>query len=67
VVGDQTYGGRLRLPAGASEALNAGLRQFKRQALHAAQLEFEHPRDREQLSFNAEMPQDMRDLVELLR
>ena len=67
VVGDQTYGGRLRLPAGASEALSARLRQFKRQALHAAQLEFEHPRDQEQLSFNAEMPQDMRDLVELLR
>ena len=67
VVGDQTYGGRLRLPAGASELLTAGLRQFKRQALHAVNLEFAHPSSGEPMSFHAEMPQDMCDLVDLLR
>ena len=38
LVGDPVYGGRLALPAGASEELIQVLRRFKRQALHAARL-----------------------------
>ena len=67
LVGDPTYGGRLRLPAGAGEAVHSALRGFKRQALHAARLEFSHPAHGERLHFESEMPQDMRTLVELLR
>ena len=43
VVGDPVYGGRRRLPRGATEELIAALESFKRQALHAARLELEHP------------------------
>ncbi|MEM7279232.1 MAG: 23S rRNA pseudouridine(1911/1915/1917) synthase RluD, partial [Pseudomonadota bacterium] len=43
LVGDPVYGGRLRLPAGADEALANLLRGFKRQALHATSLALSHP------------------------
>ena len=43
LVGDPVYGGRLALPAGAGEPLVAALRRFRRQALHARRLEFNHP------------------------
>ena len=39
IVGDPVYGGRRRLPAGATPALQCGARGFRRQALHAARLE----------------------------
>ena len=43
IVGDPVYGGRLRLPRGATPELVAALQAFKRQALHAERLELEHP------------------------
>ena len=43
LLGDPVYGGRLALPAGASEELIEALRAFRRQALHAFRLEFRHP------------------------
>ena len=43
IVGDRVYGGRLALPKGATEALRTALREFPRQALHAARLQLEHP------------------------
>src|SRR5690606_7929278 len=43
LVGDQTYGGRMRLPQGASPDWIAYLQNFRRQALHAFRLGLEHP------------------------
>jgi 23S rRNA pseudouridine1911/1915/1917 synthase len=43
LVGDKVYGGRLALPKGASEEVRQALREFPRQALHAARLQLEHP------------------------
>lgn len=43
LVGDRVYGGRLALPKGATPELVATLRGFRRQALHSARLEFDHP------------------------
>jgi 23S rRNA-/tRNA-specific pseudouridylate synthase len=43
LVGDRVYGGRLAMPKGATEALRRALREFPRQALHAARLAFAHP------------------------
>ncbi len=45
LVGDQVYGRRLEIPRGATPALAAALRDFRRQALHAAKLSFPHPAD----------------------
>ena len=67
LVGDPVYGGRLALPAGASETLIALLRRFKRQALHAARLAFVHPVTGEALEFEAPPPADFQELIAVLR
>jgi 23S rRNA pseudouridine1911/1915/1917 synthase len=67
LVGDPLYGGNLRLPKGATEALVEGLRGFKRQALHAESLAFVHPASGETLRFEAGMPDDMLALLAQLR
>ena len=66
LVGDQTYGGRLRLPPGDNAALAAVLRSFRRQALHAARLEFLHPAGDEPVSFEAPPPADFVGLIAAL-
>ncbi len=67
IVGDPLYGGRLRLPAASSEALKQALRDFKRQALHAARLAFVHPDTRAEVVFTAALPDDMSRLLHLLQ
>ncbi len=67
LVGDPVYGGRLAVPAGASEALAEALRRFRRQALHATRLAFAHPTTGDALEFEAEPPEDFRQLLATLR
>ncbi|WP_240126825.1 23S rRNA pseudouridine(1911/1915/1917) synthase RluD [Thermomonas alba] len=67
IVGDPLYGGSLKLPKGASDALIAALRGFKRQALHAEVLEFAHPISGEPIRCQAPVPADMQQLMRLLR
>jgi 23S rRNA pseudouridine1911/1915/1917 synthase len=67
LVGDPVYGGRLALPAGASEALRDALRAFRRQALHAARLELKPPVSGEDLSFEAPPPRDFQELLQCMR
>ncbi len=66
LVGDPTYGGRLRIPAGGNEALCNTLRQFARQALHAEKLGFIHPRSGEPVCWQAPIPSDMQNLAKQL-
>jgi len=66
IVGDRVYGGRLALPRGAGEALRQALRDFPRQALHAARLQFDHPVTGRSLEFRAPLPDDMRSLLDAL-
>jgi 23S rRNA pseudouridine1911/1915/1917 synthase len=66
LVGDPVYGGRVRLPRGAAPALTQALREFSRQALHAARLALEHPATGATLSFAAPLPADMEALIALL-
>ncbi len=67
LVGDPVYGGRLALPAGAGDALIAMLRGFRRQALHATELEFVHPHSGEVLKFGASPPEDFEGLLAAMR
>jgi 23S rRNA pseudouridine1911/1915/1917 synthase len=67
VVGDPVYGGRFKLPPKATEELIHELRNFKRQALHAAELTLEHPITHEQLTWKAPLPQDMQNLLICLK
>ena len=57
VVGDPLYG-RKRNGTGPE-----ALKSFRRQALHAAVLEFIHPRTHQPLSFATELPQDFQMLI----
>lgn len=66
LLGDPVYGGRLALPAGASDALILELRRFKRQALHAIGLGLSHPHSGEQLQFAAPLPGDFAALLATL-
>ncbi|MEJ2508575.1 MAG: 23S rRNA pseudouridine(1911/1915/1917) synthase RluD [Gammaproteobacteria bacterium] len=67
LVGDPVYGGRLRLPAGASDPLIACLRGFKRQALHAARLALLHPVSGQSVQWESALPADMAELLAVLR
>ena len=67
LVGDPVYGGRLALPAGASDRLIAALRRFRRQALHATGLELVHPISAEPLAFEMPPPDDFQDLLGVFR
>ena len=66
LLGDPVYGGRQRLPPGLDERLAPMVRDFDRQALHARRLEFAHPRSRERVSFEADLPADLRQLLDAL-
>ena len=68
LVGDPTYGGRRKLSAKSmSEAGIEAAKTFSRQALHAATLGFVHPVTEEFMQFEAELPQDMTDLIDAMR
>ncbi len=67
LAGDPVYGGRPRLPAGASALLRETLLAFRRQALHAGRLSLVHPASGESMSWEAPPPEDFRALLEALR
>jgi len=66
VVGDPVYSGRHRVPAQASEQLVQTLRNFKRQALHAFQLTLNHPKTKEEMRWQAPLPEDFDQLLQEL-
>lgn len=67
LVGDPVYGGRPRIPRGASDELIAMLRGFPRQALHAQALGLIHPETQETVQFECPLPEDMVKLLSVLR
>lgn len=67
LVGDPVYGGRPRPPKNATQELREGLRGFNRQALHAAMLSLFHPITGEQMTWHADVPEDMVEMTNLLR
>ena len=68
LVGDPTYGGKRKLPLKAlPEVAIEAVRNFPRQALHAAVLGFEHPVTGENVRFEAPLPDDMARLLNSVR
>jgi 23S rRNA pseudouridine1911/1915/1917 synthase len=67
VMGDPTYG---RMTAARSSVLSAGttaaVRDFHRQALHAYLLGFRHPGSHAPVRWEAEIPSDMKALIQVL-
>ena len=66
LVGDSQYGWRRVVPRGADATMVATIRDFSRQALHAAKLQFQHPRAAKLMSYSAPMPQDILQLAQML-
>jgi 23S rRNA pseudouridine1911/1915/1917 synthase len=66
LIGDPLYGGRPRIPKGASDLLINTLRNFPRQALHARALGFIHPQTEELVQFECPLPDDIRELIAVL-
>ena len=67
LVGDMVYGGRLRLPKGATAELQEMLRSFKRQALHAGKLGLIHPISEEYMEWEVSPPDDFNALLATLK
>jgi 23S rRNA pseudouridine1911/1915/1917 synthase len=61
------YGGRVRFPKKASDELKETLLGFKRQALHSKKLTLNHPISREVMSWKASLPDDMLELLSVLK
>lgn len=68
LLGDSVYAGRrIRHLPKASVQLDEALLNYKHQALHAVHIEFTHPISKELMAFNCPIPQDMENMLNLLR
>ena len=67
IVGDKTYGGKSKYPKGISPLLREKIDQFPRQALHASELEFIHPRTKQKVNFKISLPKDILELITFLK
>jgi 23S rRNA pseudouridine1911/1915/1917 synthase len=67
LIGDPVYGGRRKLSEKALGAAYDLARGLDRQALHAAELGFDHPVTGEALMFHSDLPEDMAGLLAALR
>jgi len=67
LVGDPVYGARFRIPKRMHPEFVEYLRGFNRQALHAGALSLAHPVTGKIMKWKAPMPDDMLELVDILR
>lgn len=66
LLGDPVYSGRFQMPPDCNEQLEKELRNFKRQALHAAKLGLLHPVTDEYYEWEQPLPEDMTRLLAAL-
>ncbi|MDO5091033.1 MAG: 23S rRNA pseudouridine(1911/1915/1917) synthase RluD [Cardiobacteriaceae bacterium] len=66
IVGDPVYGNKTLVPKGLDDTLRDRIIHFPRQALHAIELELEHPNG-DLLRFTAPLPDDIAELLDALR
>ena len=67
LIGDLVYGGRVRFPKKASQELKNALSNFHRHALHSKKLSLAHPVTGKFMSWKADLPDDMKELLKTLR
>lgn len=63
IIGDPVYGRGL---SNQAKFVQDACKKMKRQALHAHRLEFIHPKTKQNLSFEADLPEDMQELIKCL-
>ena len=62
ILGDPVYG-----PPQLPQPISTAVKKMKRQALHAAEIRFLHPRTTAELFFSAPLPEDIAQLIAALR
>jgi 23S rRNA pseudouridine1911/1915/1917 synthase len=67
VVGDPTYGGRMRMPPQCHAELRERLQGFRRQALHAFSLGLQHPTQDVWMEWESPLADDLMGLVQALK
>ena len=66
IIGDPLYGKNTFIKKGIDASLREFIKNFKRQALHAYNIEFTHPVSKKIISLKAELPDDMNNLIKIL-
>jgi 23S rRNA pseudouridine1911/1915/1917 synthase len=66
IVGDPVYGSNNSIRKGVDPALRDFITNFNRQALHAYSLELIHPVTKKEMQFIAELPEDIKTLIDAL-
>ena len=66
ILGDNQYGKRGTKFKKVNQKFFEKLNQFRGQALHAKTLEFEHPKKNKWLSFDSNLPDDFKKMLNLL-
>ena len=66
LIGDPTYGGKLRFPKKAKQDLKDALKAFDRQALHSKKLTLKHPKTEKSMTWKIDLPDDMKALLVVL-
>jgi 23S rRNA pseudouridine1911/1915/1917 synthase len=67
LIGDLIYGGRVRFPKKASDDLKNSLKNYNRQALHSKKLTLIHPANGNSMTWKADLPVDMQELLNTLK
>ena len=63
IIGDPLYGKNKFIQKGINASLRDSIKNFRRQALHAYNVEFTHPTTKKIVRFQAKLPKDITDLV----
>ncbi len=66
ILGDPVYGGRHHADATLPPAVREALAMVGRQMLHAWRLSFKHPDSGREMTFEADLPKDMQQILKLL-
>ena len=66
IIGDPVYGNNKSIRKGVDSSLRDFILNFNRQALHAFSLELTHPVSKQKMNFIAELPDDIKALIDAL-
>ena len=67
IVGDKVYGSRHKLAKNLTKEKIDFIQQFPRQALHASKLSFAPKNNSEYVSYQSDLPKDIKDLINVLK
>ena len=67
ILGDQLYAGKSRLPKGCTPELRSLIEGFRRQALHAVQLELLHPESGQPCVWKSDLAADIQSMLAVLQ